>query len=838
MNIFNITLSTMKRFITSLFIMCSLTAFATEKSPITVSWEVGQNGVKPNKYSNSFTITNISEKPLNADWEFYYNHFSRKIELPTDSKVIIDEIRPSYYRMRPSALYKPLANGDTLTVDIVTLGSFINSCYGPDGGHFNTKQSKTPIPVKISTPIMNNPAQWSIPGRKFAYPDGNYMYDFNAEINPENAKYTGNIYDIFPTPKLTTLTAGNSVISTEVEISTQEGLQKEENYLIEKLKENKITNTAGASTKIKLNLMPIKNLNNELYHLKVENNIVTIQGATPTGVLNGVKTFIAVIEKNKAPMSIQNAFIIDYPDLEYRGMMLDISRNFTSVDNLRTLIDRLASYKINKLHFHFSDDESWRLEIPGLPELTDVGSRKGMTLNEHDFMVQTFTGTGNPNDLTNTANGYYTRKQFIDMLKYAKQRGVEVIPEIESPGHGRAAIISMKNRYRKNIAKNPAEAIRYKLWDDADSSKYTSAQSFHDNIINVAQEGTYNFMEKVVTELISMYSEAGVTLPAIHIGGDEVPKGSWEGSPDVKAFMAKNGMTNVHQASEYFLNRVSKMIASKGVKVSGWQEVALNHDKEFDKEVAPRFGGVYIWSTVGKSDTIPYSVANNGYPVILCNVNNFYIDMSYNRHQYEPGLNWGAYIDEFASWNAQPFNIYQSSRHDIPGNSIDLVNATKGKPELNKDAKSNIKGVQAQLFSETIRNYDMVEYYTFPKIFGLVERGWNTNPGWGKDPNNTEIYDQCRVQYNLKIGSQELPRLKNKHTNFRIGQPGLKIINGMLHANTQYPDMTVRYTTDGSEPTATSAEWNFPIACNAKLIKAKAFYLGKQSVTTYLFTDK
>ncbi|MEF9924792.1 MAG: family 20 glycosylhydrolase [Muribaculaceae bacterium] len=837
MNILSAQFSSIRSFITLLLIMCSFISYATEKAPITVSWEVGQNDVKPNHYSNTFTITNVSGKTLKGDWSFFYNNFSRKIELPANSQVVIDEIRPSYYRMRPSKLYKPLAKGEKLKVDMITRGSFINYCYGPDGGHFSSKSTKLPIAIAISKPVMNNSEQWSVAGRKFAYPDGNYMYDFNAAINPEDSKYQGNDYDIFPSPKMVMLKAGNTIIPSEIEISVQEGLQNEEKYLLEKLKENDIVRSKnGGTTKVIMKLMPVKYANGETYNISIENNTITIQGATNAGVLNGVKTLIAVIEKNKTPMSLKNVTIIDYPDLEYRGMMLDISRNFTSAKDLCTLIDRLASYKINRLHFHFCDDESWRLEIPGLPELTKVGSRKGMTLDEHDFMVQTFAGNGNPNDLSTTANGCYTRKQFIDILKYANQRGVQVIPEIESPGHARAAIISMKNRYRNNIKTNRELAEQYKIWDEADSSKYTSAQSFHDNIMNVAQEGTYNFMEKVVDELILMYREAGVEVPSIHIGGDEVPHGSWEGSPDVKAFMAKNGMTNVHQASEYFLNRVTKMIASKGVKVSGWQEVAMNHKKELDSEIAPRFDGVYVWSTIGNSDTIPYSVANNNYPVILCNVNNFYVDMSYNRHQYEPGLNWGAYIDEFASWNAQPFNIYRTSRYDIPGNPINLAEASKGKIELKKPL--NIKGVQAQLFSETIRGYDMVEYYVFPKIFGLVERGWNASPAWGKDYDNFRNYDISRVQYNLKIGTQELPRLRKKNSNFRIGQPGLKIIEGLLHANTQYPGAVVRYTDDGSEPTATSKEWNFPIACKSKLIKAKAFYLGKQSVTTYLFTDK
>ena len=826
-----------KTWLIILFVMTSTSFIKASNPPLTVSWEVIENGVKPNFYSNRFVITNSGDKTLGNNWEFYYNHFSRKIELPAGSPVVIDEIRPSYYRMRPSDKFQPLAPGESVNIDMNTRGIFINYCYGPDGGYFiDKKYPDKPVAIKIIRPVMNDPKQWTVPGRKSKpYPDGNYIYNLNKKVNPENAKYEGGMYDIFPTPKSTESIGGNTIINKEVRITSQTGLQSTEKYLTDKLKSIGIEQTrTGNATEINLKLLPDKSANKEYYELRVENNAITIEGTSAAGVLNGIKTLIAVLEKNELPVSLPNVLIKDYPDLEYRGMMLDIARNFTTFDNIKTLIDRLASYKINKFHFHFSDDEGWRLEIPGLPELTQVGSRRGHTLDENEFLFQTFTGTGNPDD-NSTGNGYYTRKQFIELLKYASQRGIDIIPEIESPGHARAAIYSMKARYNKYRNTDRKEAAKYIIWDDKDTSVYTSAQNFHDNVLDISSEGTYNFMEKVIDELISMYKDAGVELAAIHIGGDEVPHGSWEGSPNVADFMKKRNMKNVHEAGEYFLTRVTKILDSKGVKANGWQEVAMHHPKNMDKEIAPRFAGVNVWSTVGKNDTVAYSIANAGYDVILSNVNNLYLDMSYTPHQYEPGLNWGGYVDEFASWNTQPFNNYRSERYTNTGEPANLNTAADGKPQLTESSKKHIKGLEAHIFSEAIRNYDMVEYYTFPKILGMVERSWNAEPSWGKEYSDMTKYDNERIQYNLKIGTMELPRLHRKKSNFRVWQPGITIIDGLLHANAIYPGVEIRSTTDGSEPTINSTRWTEPVPCNAKLIKAKSFYLGKQSLTTYLF---
>ena len=376
----------------------------------------------------------------------------------------------------------------------------------------------------------------------------------------------------------------------------------------------------------------------------------------------------------------------------------------------------------------------------------------------------------------------------------------------------------MKYRYNHFAESNLKKAQEYMLWDPDDKGGYKSVQAYGNNVLNPAIEGTYRFLEKVVRELGKMYHSADLKLDIVHLGGDEVASGCWDNSPAVKALMAKDKMKDTHVMMEHYIDRVSDMLIRKGIKIEGWQEVALNHRDEFNKRVAPRFAGVNAWSTIGSRIEVPYKVANAGYPTILSNVDNFYMDMGYSWHQYEQGLHWGGAVNEFDSWRAQPWNLYGDK--------------AEGKTKLVK--RENIIGVQAQLWGETLRRYSEVEMLVVPKIFGLVERGWNATPAWTGDDN---AMAQARAQYNANIGTWELPMLSKRGYNFHIAQPGIIIKDGNLLANAQYSQAQVRYTFDGSEPTLTSPLWSAPVKvpANCKLVKAKAFYLGKQSVTTYLF---
>lgn len=816
------------------FLSMAVTALAAvAQSPIAVDWEMGQNNTADNNYSSRFVIKNVSKQSLDNDWEFFFNQFSRSVTLPAGCPVDIEEVSTSYYRVKPNANYKPLAVGDTLVVNMVMGGAFLNKNYGPAGGHvvMNGDMSH-PVAVPIHRAPLDKPGQWR---DHKAYPDGNYMYAYNEAINGFGDGYTGNDYDIFPMPKQVDIEDGFTPVGSLVSIKTGKffqwgGYSRAKRLLTEELKKRGIYVSSGQKTVIKLLLDKKMSTNREYYSLRVHDGEITIMGVTQTALMNGVKTLISALDHSKGHR-LQNCFVIDWPDMHYRGVMLDIARNYVArPEQLKRFIDMMAYYKMNNLQFHFTDDEAWRLEIPGFPELTQVASRRGATLDEKGYLAQIFDGNGNPDDLSQSANGYITRAEFIDLLRYAWQRGVNIIPEIETPGHARAAIVAMKNRAMTNPS-----AEQFRLWDEKNTSVYTSAQSYRDNVLNVASDDVYRFIDRVVEQLQLMYKEAGLKLEVVHLGGDEVARGAWDKSPDVQALMQREGLKDQHEVNEYYIKRISALLEARKIRIEGWQEVALDHKPEFNAVVGPRVAGVNAWSTVGSRNEVPYRLANDGYPVILSNVTNFYMDMGYSWHQNEQGLHWGGKVDEIDSWSALPANIYASARTAVDGTPIDITTAGAGKTKLEKP--ENILGVQAQLWGETLRSFDEVQYLMLPKVMGVSERAWNVAPEWSKDLNNVAAYNEARHQYNLKIGTRELPLLNSMGYNFRVGPPGIKMIDGKLHINTQYPGEMVTYTLDGSEPTMDSPRWTAPVPLKnqPQVIKAKAFYLGHESVTTYLF---
>lgn len=610
-----------------------------------------------------------------------------------------------------------------------------------------------------------------------------------------------------------------------------------------KLLKEKLTGSYGlevvgnASVKIVLEeLLDRKEaVNDEYYTINIGDNLIKISAATPHGIFNGTQTLLSMLKGKQTPYLLEAVSIRDYPDLAYRGQMIDIARNFTAPENLKKLVDIFASYKLNVLHFHFCDDEAWRLEIPGLEELTTVGSRRGHTTDESQCLYPCYDGGYDP-DAKTVGNGYYSREEFIDLLKYAAERHVRIVPEIESPGHARAAIVSMKARYSKYFETDPGKATEYMLSEPEDTSRYVSVQYYTDNVMNVALPSTYRFMEKVIQELNAMYQEAGLSLYTVHLGGDEVPRGVWMGSPKCQELMKEKGMTKAHDLSEYFITQMADVMQKNGLKFSGWQEVALGHTEEAHQQLRGQAAGVYCWNTVPGSDEVVYQTANNGYPVILCNVGNFYMDMAYNGHPDERGLDWGGYVDESVSFSMLPFSIYRSLRVDMAGNPIDLNNAEKGKTALTEIGKKHIMGVQGQLFAETIRSFDGVEYLLFPKILGLAERGWNAHPVWENlsGVREQQAFNQALALYYEKISKSEMPYWAKNGINFRLPQPGLLVKDGNLYANVAIDGAEVRYTTDGSEPTAQSTLWKEPVKCGSLVVKAKTFYQGKESLTIIL----
>lgn len=834
-NNYNTTMTDVKRAITvAMAALAALVAAAAVTAPLAVRWEMGRNEARPGQYSSRFVIKNVSPSTLGADWQLFFNQFSRTVTLPDASPVDIDEVSTTYYRLRPNGYYTPLPPGDSLVVEMMMGGTFVNVCYAPMGGHvvLSGDDSGQVLPVDIALAPLDEPGQWR---DHPAYPDGPWMYDLNATINNVGDAYTGNDYDIFPMPKQVDVEGGYTTVGNMVTLRGGNlmsnlfggALSRPKRLLKTLLRQRGIYCASGQRTVITLKLDKNLNANPEYYALRVADGSITVTAAGEEGAINGVLTLVAAIDHSK-DRRLQNALVIDYPDLRYRGFMLDVARNFITPIDCKRLVDILSYYKINTLQFHFTDDEAWRLEIPGLPELTRVGARRGHTLDEHDYLAQIFDGNGDPDDRSQSANGYFTTGEFVDFLRYAHARGISVIPEIETPGHARAAIKAMQARARQN----PLER-QYRLWDDGNTSAYTSAQGYHDNVLNVASPDVYLFLDKVIAELQAMYRKAGLKLEVVHLGGDEVAQGAWDRSPDVQALKQREGLKTNHEVNEYYLRRVVALLSGRRIRVEGWQEIAMDHSGQVDDLLRPHVAGVNAWQTIGDKNTVPYTLANNGYPVILSGVGNFYIDMAYSWHQYERGLHWGGKVDEFDSWSALPYNVYASVRIDHRGHVVNVADAAQGKVALEKPG--NILGVQGQLWGETLRGFSQVQQYCLPKIFGLAERGWNARPAWGDDLANEQAYLDARHQYNLKIGTRELPLLHRMGYDFHLGAPGIKVENGMLYVNTQYPGEMVTYTTDGSEPTMDSPRWTPPVKLtgNPRLIKAKAFYLQHSSVTTY-----
>lgn len=805
----------------------------SNEAPVELKWRVENRAEDNGAERNTFIIKNVSGSDIDNNWCIYFSQLPRGINRMYVDNIVIEPVNGNYFRMRPTEKFQPLHSGDSLVVSYEVSKTPNTISYMPEGTYWistTEKDKSTPLPVKLE---IIKPQQNAQSLNSYAQ----QLYGSNEAID---TKVTLRPSDILPSVKSAVIAEHPEMLKLENSVSLKydEQLANEGEILKEKLSQLYDIKTAGnASVSIVLALSKDTIFQNmpEKYTLKVNKDGVHIESASAHGIFNGVQTLLSLLKKGGDDHQLAYQQITDYPDLAYRGLMLDVSRNFTTADNVKKMIDIMASYKLNVLHFHITDDEGWRLEIPGLEELTTVGAHRGHTTDESQCLYPGYDGGFDPQAPT-SGNGYYTRQQFIDILQYAAKRHVQVIPEIESPGHSRAAIVAMKARYAKYAKTDKTKATEYMLHDPADKSTYVSAQAYKDNVMNVALPSSYKFMKKVIDEVQKMYAEAGVALTEIHLGGDEVPEGAWMKSPLCQELMKRENMTAQHDLFEYFYRQMADYMKQKGLKVSGWQEIALHNGAATDAALLPTVSGVYCWNTVPEwgGDVVPYTVANKGYGVILCNVNNFYVDLMYTPTFEEKGLSWGGTVNEAKTFSALPYSIYRSSRTNVAGQPVNIDSIGIGKVALRPENIKNIKGVQAQLFSETIRTFDDVTSYVFPKVLGLVERGWNAHPTWETLRGDAErkAFEQDLSRFYACISQLELPYLNKMGVKFRLPNPGMEIKDGKLYANSPISGAEIRYTTDGTDPTSQSTLWKQPVACKSGTIKARLFYLNRESVVT------
>jgi len=344
----------------------------------------------------------------------------------------------------------------------------------------------------------------------------------------------------------------------------------------------------------------------------------------------------------------------------------------------------------------------------------------------------------------------------------------------------------------------------------------------------------------VVGELVAIHREAGVPLRHIHMGGDEVPAGVWEGSPAVQAYLKAHSLTSVDDLWFVFYGRVEQILKTQDLLPSGWEEIAVRKTHRAGQptnipnpDFAARGWRAYVWNNVpgGGAEDLAYRLANGGYDVVLSPVSNLYFDLAWNQNPEETGLDWGGYVDLRKPFQFIPLDYYRNVPVD--------PSVFAGKDRLTDYGRAHIVGIQGNLWSETLGAEGRLEYMLLPKLFGLAERAWAPDPDWARerDPARADsLYREAWSRFVNVLGQRELPRLDREvpGVNYRIPTPGLKVADGMVHCSVELPGFTLRYTTDGSEPSAGSSEVRGPIPFRGTVRVAAFTATGRKGHTAHL----
>jgi hexosaminidase len=761
-------------------------------------------------------LENSGKTPLpSAGWSLFLSS-AHVLHAAEGSSMVIDHLGGDFHRLRPGTAFRGLAPGSSAILGFWTRSTVASRSAIPAGAYLVEDRDparwhavKTEAVSPFAPPGTGQPStERTFAEQRFAQNEG--IADMPLRDLPP----------VFPTPS--TLIPGTGVCRFPglPRITAPDGLASERqllrSYLGPCFKDKAPSRTPG----IRLELGEVEGLAGpEAYLLSIDpREGIRIRGRSAAGVFYGIQTLrgLLPILPDRGGLSLKALTVKDAPRFGYRGLHLDVARNFQPKASVLLVLELMARYKLNAFHFHLTDDEGWRLEIHGLPELTRVGGRRGHTLSMEHWLPPAY-GSG-PHPDRPYGSGFYTREDYKQILRRAARLHIEVIPELEMPGHARAAIKAMEARYRNLLRQgNRAAAAACRLVDPEDTSVYTSAQTYHDNVMNPALPSTFVFIDKVVVEVSRLHREAGAPLKHLHMGGDEVPEGVWERSPQVQALLKARGCSSVNELWPLFYGRVAGILRSHDLQLSGWEEVTLRKISSGDavvQTVNASCAGLgwrtYVWNNVpgwGNED-LAYRLANAGYDVVLCPVTNLYFDLAATPEPEERGLRWGGFVDLDKPYDFIPMDYYRSTRQDHLGRPLD-PKVFEGKVRLAPEGRTHILGLQGCLWSETLNEAGSLEHMLVPKLLGLAERAWAPDPAWATeaDPDKAEALHRADWSRFLnRVGKRELPRLALQHpaVQFRIPAPGLAIRGDRVRCNLPFPGMTLRYTLDGSEPSRLS----------------------------------
>lgn len=510
------------------------------------------------------------------------------------------------------------------------------------------------------------------------------------------------------------------------------------------------------------------------YQLEVSGKSITITGTDAPGVFYGIQTLIQLLPTDTAALlTIAPIQVQDAPRFQYRGMMLDVSRHFFPADFIKKYIDLLALHKMNRLHWHLTDDHGWRIEIKKYPQLTSVGAWRNGTV------IGNYPGQGNTNQ---RYGGFYTQAEVKDIIQYAAKRHITIVPEIEMPGHASAAIaafpfLSCFPDQPTFINKFPSELSKQK-----GGKQVQETWGVHTDVYCAGNDTVFNMMQDILTEVINLFPSE-----YIHIGADECPKDNWKKCPRCQQRIKDLKLKDEHELQSYFVQRIEKFINSKGRVLIGWDEI-------LEGGLAPN---AVVMSWRGEAGGI--EAAKQRHDVIMTPNNYVYFDYFQGKPALEP-MAIGGYLTLQKVYSYEP----------IPAS-------------LTAEEAKHIKGVQANVWTEYISTTDKVEYMTLPRMAAIADIAWTSHPkDWNDFTQRLEVqYDRYRFwNYNAAQSAY------NVKQSVVIDSDQSK---ATISFSTDSYQPEIYFTLDGSEPTTKSTLYKKPFDVRRSVtVKAASFKNGKQ----------
>ena len=563
---------------------------------------------------------------------------------------------------------------------------------------------------------------------------------------------------LIPTPVNQTINPGHFELPSSIVIEAQD--QRELAQTLQDLKARlsvptgysvSVTqqSTPNATIRLVLNKSAEATLGAEGYYLSITPQAVLIRANQPAGLFYGIQTLFQLLPKeiesrqavNRHSWSTPCITVTDYPRFGWRGLMFDVSRHFFTKQEVKDFIDQMVKYKFNLLHMHLTDDEGWRVEIKGLPRLTTVGAWNAKR-------VGTFNTFADPApDEKRDYGGFYTQDDIRELVAYAKARFVNILPEIDMPGHSLAAIVS----YPELSCTEGADKYHVRSGEKIMNWYKGGFDAIYDNTLCPANEKIYPFIDKVMTEFAALFP-----FPYIHIGGDECAKNFWEKSPAVKALMEKEHLKTMEEVQSYFEKRVEKIVESKGKKVIGWDEI-------LEGGLAPN-AAVMSWRGVKGG----IAAAKMGHQVVMSPTTFFYLDFMQGDAAIEPPV--------YATLRLKTTYSYEP----VP-DSVD--------PKL-------IIGGQANLWTEQVYNTRHLQYMVWPRSMAVAEDLWTPKEkkDWdnfaGRVETHFDRFDVEQVKYARSMFDAIITAKKDVSANDSI----------TVDLGTEVSGLDIYYSFDNSNP--------------------------------------